>query len=131
MSTRAMYTIVGDDDERFNVYIHCDGYPSGALDHIKAALPLAWGLPRFEADEFAAAFVAGNKTGGGHVRLMHDGPPKKVAPGDIEYRYEIICKNGGLFVAAFSVENWNRYKETPLFSGVLDQFAAWAPTYEA
>jgi hypothetical protein len=124
-----MYTIVGDD-QRFNVYIHYDGYPSGALKHIKAALPLAWDLPRFEADEFAAAFVAGNKSGGGGVRLMHDGAPKKVAPGDIEYRYEIIYRNGGLSVAAFAVENWNAYKETPLFSGTFDQFAAWAIAHE-
>jgi hypothetical protein len=43
------------------VYKHRDGYPSGAAQAIEAALPHAWPLPRFEPDEFAAAFVRGNK----------------------------------------------------------------------
>lgn len=68
MSTRAVYTFIGcaefDRGERHHVYKHCDGYPSGAADAIAAAIPLAWPLPRFEADEFAAAFVAGNKERG-------------------------------------------------------------------
>ncbi len=43
------------------VYKHRDGYPSGAAQAIEAALPCAWPLPRFEPDEFAAAFVRANK----------------------------------------------------------------------
>ena len=44
------------------VYKHSDGYPYGAVCWITKALEHAWPLPRFEADEFAAAFVvAANK----------------------------------------------------------------------
>ena len=62
MSTRAIYTFIGADNERHSVYKHHDGYPSGAYDAIAAALPFAWPLPRFEPDEFAAAFVCANKS---------------------------------------------------------------------
>jgi hypothetical protein len=43
------------------IYKHSDGYPEGAVCWITRALEFAWPLPRFEADEFAAAFVAANK----------------------------------------------------------------------
>lgn len=63
MSTRAVYSVFeGDNTPPINIYIHHDGYPSGALDHIKEAFPFAWKLPRFEADEFAAALCAGAKS---------------------------------------------------------------------
>ena len=53
------------------VYKHYDNYPEGAASHIEAAKDYAWKLPRFEADEFAAAFVAANKNPkGGEVRLI-------------------------------------------------------------
>jgi hypothetical protein len=60
MSTRATYTFI-DEHDTIHVYKHHDGYPTGALDAIGLAFPYAWTLPRFEADDFAAAFVAGNK----------------------------------------------------------------------
>lgn len=66
MSTRAIYTF-HDDDDAYHVYKHHDGYPwpaaVGGFAHIRAALTLAWPLPRFEPDEFAAAFVAMSKMG--------------------------------------------------------------------
>ena len=62
MSTRALYTFrSGDGSEEHHVYVHSDGYPTGAADKIVSALEYAWPLPRYEADEFAAAFVAANK----------------------------------------------------------------------
>ena len=78
MSTRGLYTFVGEwfpgyTDHRsgkkhkptqapsWNVYKHSDNYPTGAAGHIAAALAHAWPLPRYEADEFAAAFIAANK----------------------------------------------------------------------
>ena len=66
MSTRACYRFFplnGPNDWSgvVTVYRHHDGYPSGAAKAIEAALPHAWPLPRFEPDEFAAAFVRGNK----------------------------------------------------------------------
>ncbi len=102
MSTRALYTFK-DEHGTFHVYKHHDGYPSGAIAHIEAAKPHAWALPRFEADEFAAAFVTGNKPDGGSVRLMPSGPWRKVAPGDIEYRYEITTSNGRLVIKGWHV----------------------------
>jgi hypothetical protein len=64
MSTRACYRFIDPDPanpEVVTVYKHSDGYPEGAVCWITRALDHAWRLPRFEADEFAAAFVAANK----------------------------------------------------------------------
>ncbi len=71
MGTRAIY-IFEDEHEEVHVYKHYDNYPSGAVDFIENAKEFAWELPRFEADEFAAAFVAANKNRkGGEVRLVN------------------------------------------------------------
>ena len=70
MGTRAIYQFRDGDDECF-VYKHYDNYPQGAVHFIEAAKGFAWKLPRFEADEFASAFVAANKSkNGGGVRLI-------------------------------------------------------------
>jgi hypothetical protein len=64
MSTRACYRFIDpdtNDPEVVTVYKHSDGYPDGAVCWITKALEHAWPLPRFEADELAAAFVAANK----------------------------------------------------------------------
>lgn len=61
MATRAVYVFVDDDNpDGVIVYKHHDGYVAGALHHIVSALPFAWPLPRFDACDFAAAFVAAN-----------------------------------------------------------------------
>jgi hypothetical protein len=71
MGTRAIY-IFEDEHEEVHVYKHYDNYPQGAVDFIENAKEFAWELPRFEADEFAAAFVAANKNRkGGEVRLVN------------------------------------------------------------
>jgi hypothetical protein len=62
MSTRAVYSFLGDNEAPRHVYKHSDGYPTGAVEWIEAALDHAWRLPRNENDEFAAAFVAANKS---------------------------------------------------------------------
>jgi len=70
MGTRAVY-FFEDSDGVYGAYKHYDGYPSGAADFIENAKEYAWPFPRFEADEFAAAFVAANKAKkGGEVRLL-------------------------------------------------------------
>ena len=64
MSSRACYRFIDPDPtdpEVVTVYKHSDGYPDGAVCWITKALEHAWRLLRFEADEFAAAFVAANK----------------------------------------------------------------------
>ncbi len=122
MSTRALYTFT-DETSSWNVYKHHNGYPTGAASVINAALKwFAWPLPRFEADEFAAAFCAAGKahrmldlvereidletflsedaaygdiSHGGGVRFMPQGDPRMVAVArccDIEYRYEVTVR---------------------------------------
>lgn len=184
MSTRACYTFK-DSSGSYHVYKHCDGYPKGAANSIMAALPFAWSLPRYEADEFAAAFVCANKipywldrplqkfmetlfkmvrpsgpsTGkdlkteikvdvpsyhlgddpmkGGGIRLLKSGNIKRVAPCDIEYRYEIFPtkKNGlncgQLMVKAFSTSYWNAEKvEQLLFECTIEKLVETAIAYE-
>ena len=71
MGTRAIY-IFEDENEEVWAYKHYDNYPRGAANFIEEAKAYAWPFPRFEADEFAAAFVAANKNPrGGEVRLIH------------------------------------------------------------
>lgn len=126
-----MYTFV-DKHETHHVYKHSDGYPTpveeGAYAHIERAKKYAWPLPRFEADEFAAAFVTANKIKqyedypnsdkgmlGGGVRLMQSGDWQQVAPGDIAYRYEIRAVGKELHVKGWDVDCWgDKCKETPL-----------------
>jgi hypothetical protein len=82
MSTRALYAFI-DHNDVYHVYKHCDGYPSGAIQWIEQSLSLAWTLPRFEADEFAAAFISANKDREGGVYVS------KGNNGGLDYRYEI------------------------------------------
>jgi len=113
MSTRALYTFKSINSDPYgqdwNVYKHHDCYPSGAAQVLRNALDyFAWPLPRFEADEAAAAFIAAGKAvylidlhralkqkksttkarvflegefafHGGGVRLMPQGNPSEVA----------------------------------------------------
>lgn len=122
MSTRACY-IFKDGDQEIAVYKHSDGYPEGAKGALAKALDFAWPLPRYEADDFAAAFVAANKMAdclaeaqsrgdhsydciqGGGVRLL----PHNLQdvwdgfPGDLEYVYLVEQEGRQLKVKAWSV----------------------------
>ena len=70
MGTRALY-FFEDSDGVYGAYKHYDNYPSGAMWFIENAKEYAWPFPRFEADDFAAGFVAANKAkGGGECRLL-------------------------------------------------------------
>lgn len=139
MSTRALYTFKGTEDYpgNYNVYKHSDNYPSGAADAIHRALTLAWPLPRYEADEFAASFVAANKRQAGGVRLMPSGNASKVAQKnctDIEYRYEIsfhhteMCIMVKVYAVFYEVPylKEQKIKEEPLYFGELNAFFKWA-----
>ena len=71
MGTRAIYQFQDNDGDECYVYKHYDNYPQGAVHFIEEAKSMAWPFPRYEADEFAAAFVAANKNkNGGEVRLI-------------------------------------------------------------
>jgi len=120
MGTRAVYTFIGEDG-RHSVYKHWDGYPTWTWRFIANALELAWPLPRFEADEFAAAFVAANKKQPGDVRLTY-GPD---AHGDLAYRYEVRCPHGQLHIRIYRGAGDDR----PLFEGSLEDAQQFAATF--
>ena len=89
MSTRSNI-IVEDKHNRIQLYRHWDGYPSGVLPELEIALLYAWQLPRFEAQDFAAAIVRGWKQeGGGNIYI--DGSPQgwELIHGDVEWVYLI------------------------------------------
>lgn len=97
MGTRAVITFI-DEIDTFHVYKHWDGYPSNILDCIEEAKKFAWELPRFEADEFAAAFITATKyPGGGDIRISHG----YKYHGDLEYRYEVRVINDELDIQIF------------------------------
>jgi len=138
MGTRAVYTFFDGPDGPsygpYHVYKHFDGYPAGAVSALENALPYAWELPRYEADEFAAAFVAGNKpNNGGNIRLMapqtRDMPAAEAARAfamDIEFRYEIRLIRDALHVTVFDVNYWERIEEKQIFAGTLAKMKVWA-----
>jgi hypothetical protein len=106
MSTRGVYTFI-DKNERFHVYKHWDNYPEhpqgnediNAYAWIRQAKARAWDLPRFEASEFAAGFVATHKNDGGGVYLTKH----YNRHADIDYRYEVRAVGDKLEVRAFNM----------------------------
>ena len=88
MATRALY-VFKDLDQTFIVYKHWDGYPEGAYEYIINAIPFAWELPRFEASDFSAAFIAGNKKEGGGDIYMTNSDTTNADVMGIEYIYTI------------------------------------------
>jgi hypothetical protein len=131
MSTRAVYTFKGFG-ETYHVYKHHDGYPSGAARWLGNALGNAWPLPRYEPDEFAAAFVAANKSGPGGVRLM----TSRMEARDVEYGYTVFpleakaqsafptLNVGTLMIEAVATDYWDGQNETQIFRGPLARFLA-------
>jgi hypothetical protein len=113
VSTRACYRFIPDNGPNdfpgvVTVYKHHDGYPSGAAKAIEAALDCAWQLPRFEADEFAAAFVAANKRSTSSIRQeyeAHAQDAERKAKVDVEFAkadmpgyYRRLAKSAGRYV---------------------------------
>lgn len=98
MATRAVYTYK-DDREEFHVYKHYDNNPDLAITYIKNAVNRSWNLPRFEASDAAAAFIAANKEEGGDVYLTTNWKHHS----DLDYRYEIERKEHRLHVSIFQV----------------------------
>lgn len=101
MSIRAAY-IFKDAETEVAVYKHSLGDPESAKGHIAGALEYAWPLPRFEAADFAAAFVAANKSKhGGEVQLLPG--LWDSFPADLAYVYEITFSAGKVRVKGWSV----------------------------
>jgi hypothetical protein len=111
MSTRCNI-IIADADCRLQLYRHHDGYPdscSGVLATLEKASPFAWSLPRFEADDFAAALVrAWKQENGGNIAI--DGSPVdwELIHGDVEWVYLIQCYRN-FDEPTVTVYDWHSY----------------------
>lgn len=129
MSTRAMYTFKGFG-ESHHVFKHHDGCLSSAADALENAIQLAWRAPRYEPDEFAAAFVSGNKQQPGGVRLARS----QTAFADVEFLYVVEPDKGtpGLLkLTAYSADFWDgKPKKTKIWSGPLSTFIVTAQQIE-
>lgn len=119
MSTRSVFSFHEAGIKRkFHVYKHSDGHPAGAVRAFLNALPLAFDLPKFEADEFAAAFIAGNKQAGGGIRYSN-GPQHHA---DLEYHYEVWqAANKTIMLNAW---RFTEDKKTRFFFGPLEEFVS-------
>lgn len=150
MSTRALFKFY-DAATRVVVYKHHDGYPSGARAALESALDYAWRLPRFEPDEFAAAFIAANKpkptiirapsrpdkhdrehrqyVAGGGVRVMR--PETQLESTDCEYLYEITQAPNSFLIVYAHLRLFGEERQRLLFTGPLHKFIEWTYTSEA
>ena len=127
MSTRSVITFITKKSqfrsaERFSVYMHHDGYPSGMAKAINNAIPKAWAFSRFDASEFSAAFIAGNKMFPGGIYLSKG--PK--AHFDLDYAYDVWFddKRDALMIKAMLIDNDKNDKQVfnTLYTGRFDQF---------
>ena len=72
MGTKAAIKFADDNGAQAIVYTQYDGDPQGIQRKILRAIDegLVWDLPRYEADEFAAGFIAANKKYSGGLRVL-------------------------------------------------------------
>mgnify|MGYP003153026671 FL=1 len=141
MGTRCLFIFKQNFDakEAHGVYVHYDGYPRGAADYLEETfnsdntwtkLVRQTGCSRYEADEFASAFVATLKPkfkNGGGVRLVN--LPHNI--GDLDYQYTIGTNDQGnliidviKFVINYGVvdEDHDSMKIEPVFNGTVYEF---------
>lgn len=119
MATRAVVTFV-KENQSISIYKHWDGYPErkGMLYQIKKALSYAWALPRYEPDDFAAAYIRANKKkGGGDVYVTTCAEDHW----DIEWKYEVKMVGGSLSVFCYRLE----YQEEFSFDGETSYKEDW------
>lgn len=127
MGTRAVIRFE-DDAERFHVYSHYDGDAEGVADMLVMALPFAWPQPRFEADDFSTAFIAGNKPLNGGAIYMSNGVDSH---DDLEYWYRVTqsARNNQMIIEAYQVvyenvtgHSYGSKKHVRFFYGRLKDF---------
>jgi len=122
MGTRGVYTFK-EKGATFHVYSHWDNYPTGGAQKLHATVnsDKVWKLPRYEADEFAAAFIAVNKTDGGNIRLLKG----RASAVDVEYGYTIWPdpKTHQLMLQVSATDFWGpKPVERSLWKGLLTNF---------
>lgn len=88
MGTRAVITFKDEvTKQKYCVYQHWDGDPHTVTHRIKGN-GKCWRWPRYEADEFAAAYIATYKTAPGDIRITTSAK----AHGDLSYAYEVTAQ---------------------------------------
>ena len=130
MSTRGIFQFTSGN-ESYCVYKHHDCYPEGphgGFAAIAAAAALAWQLPRFEPDEFAAAFVAANKDRPGGLRLTNAQRWEEAASADCEYAYVIDGRTVKCLPVEFDEETgeWDMIGPA-LHATLAEVIAGWWP----
>ena len=100
MGTRAIVAFK-DETGEYPVFKHWDGRPDVILPMIEDAKGLAWDLPRWEASDYAAAFVATHKRGGGDIRLEPCVANWR-EHADFSYLYEVTFVNEKMRVRIFT-----------------------------
>lgn len=114
MSTRATYLFTNNlmAAEDICVYIHHDGYPTGAAEYFRKALFIA----KTDRRPILEAFIAANT--GAQITRSHQ------AHGDTEYRYTIGLKYVKVQkrISDFSEEDgFDNYWKT-IYSGSIEEF---------
>ncbi len=117
MTIKAVYTFT-DGCNEYHVYKHFDGSPRSAAHFINCATSVSWKLPKFEAGEFASAFIAANKCSAGDIFLAKHYNNYH----DLSYRYEVFPFKSTLCIKVYEkVENsHSEYKL--LYNGCLRHF---------
>lgn len=131
MGTRSIWTFKDTfQTPPVHVYVHYDGYPTGAAGYLEKTLESGrvWPLPRYEADEFAAGFVAAIKSGGGNVRIAN----RRAAQADVAYGYTVFNKGEVLRITVSETDFWGaRPKEKKLWEGPVHELRTWAEEHES
>jgi len=119
MSTRCCFKF-SDDSCEVSVYKHYDGHPINAYQCILKAIPYAWPLPRYEAYDFAAAFIAANKMIGGGDIYVSSGVHCDL---DYWYRVGVVACRGLTGIQSLHVEA-RRDNEcgSIIYAGCLEEF---------
>ena len=122
MGTRGVYTFK-EKGQAWHVYVHWDSYPTGGAQKLHATVnsDKVWKLPRYEADEFAAAFIAVNKIDGGNIRLQKG----RTSAIDVEFGYTIWPdpKTHQLMLEVSATDFWGpKPVERSLWKGLLTNF---------
>ena len=122
MVTRGVYTFK-EKGQAWHVYVHWDSYPTDAACKFQATLTSGkvWPRPRYEADEFAAGFIAANKDKSGNIRLLKG----RTSACDVEYGYTIWPdpKTHQLMLQVSATDFWGpKPVERSLWKGLLTNF---------
>ena len=114
-------------NQTFYVYQHWDGYPAGVAITLAMTFDYAFKLPRWQANDFSAAFIAANKNSDNSVKqggniYISDGSDYK------DYEYHVTFKDGDVRVKVLDpyTDGLDPYElkdiEVIIFEGTFREF---------